>query len=441
MSSSSTSSDPALTSEDISEFSDFESWETNVIEAELDSAIGEDDDSSSNSNQGTTLKNDSENGNPLEGEYWRLWNAVNDAIKTLDKKRNSLHSELSKARGAEDTMARAQLLVSNLYLFQGGVRRATVIDWENGGVEVELALDCTGKYESPSAEADALFAQARKLKRGSQVVADLLKETDKAWEILQEAKLDLQSNFDLQKANDDDNDRSFDQGRLALVKDRLTRTSRITKIQIPTVNDDTSYRSSSTSDTRSNTGGNYNKNSNQRERKPEVGSPASNIRKLLSPGGCVVLVGRNRRGNENLSLNIARGNDIWMHSRGCPGAHVLIQNRRGGPKPSEACLQFGADLAVFYSDMRNEKKADVTAAEPKHILKPRGAPLGAIKIREEWRTFVGRPDRVPDELKLAREGSGQTDEYHMSDKAKHRRRTKLAAEEERIKRKQQRKGQ
>ena len=101
------------------------------------------------------------------------------------------------------------------------------------------------------------------------------------------------------------------------------------------------------------------------------------------------------------------------------------------------CLQFGADLAIFYSDLRNENKAEVTAAESKNIQKPRGAPLGAVKLRKEWKTFVGRPDRVPDELKEAREASGQTDEYHMSDKAKHRRRTRQAAEEDRAKRRQQ----
>ena len=145
------------------------------------------------------------------------------------------------------------------------------------------------------------------------------------------------------------------------------------------------------------------------------------------------MVGRDRRGNEYLSLSVARGNDIWMHSRGCPGAHVLIQNRRGSPKPTDACLQFGADLAIFYSDLRNEVKAEVTAAEPKHIQKPRGAPLGAIKLREEWKTFVGRPDMVPDELKEARDQSGQSDEYRSVDKAKHRRRTKQAADEDRAK--------
>jgi hypothetical protein len=118
-------------------------------------------------------------------------------------------------------------------------------------------------------------------------------------------------------------------------------------------------------------------------------------------------------------------------------------NRRGGPKVTEECLQFAADLAIFYSDFRNENRAEVTAVEPKHILKPRGAPLGAVKIREEWKTLVGRPDFVPDDLKEARDQSGTMDEYHLHDKAIHRRRTREAAEEDRrqsrLKRKRDRK--
>jgi predicted ribosome quality control (RQC) complex YloA/Tae2 family protein len=280
-------------------------------------------------------------------------------------------------------------------------------------VEVELILDA--QYDSASAEADALFARARKLKRGSKVVSDLLEQTADAWNLLQEAQVDLQSALD---ANE------VDHGRLALVQDRLTRSFRATNFRIPS---ETDSRSSATSSSSSNT--------SRRQSKPEIGTPTSNIRKLQSPGGCTVLVGRNRRGNENLSLAIARGQDIWMHSRGCPGAHVLIQNRRGGPTPTDECLQFAADLAIFYSDLRSENKAPVTAAEPKHLSKPRGAPLGAIKIREEWKTFVGRPDQVPEELKVAREESGQSNEYRSSDKAKHRRRTKQVAEEEKAKRK------
>ncbi|MGK3734289.1 MAG: putative ribosome quality control (RQC) complex YloA/Tae2 family protein [Bacillariaceae sp.] len=393
-------------------FSTWEIDEENIEESTEYIDVEEDQDEGNNADDSSST---------VLFEEHRIWSkAVDDAIKTLKKKRNSLQSELAKAEGAESTAERAKLLVSNLYMFQGGVKSATVIDWENDDKEVELNLD-TEKYSSASDEADALFSLVRKLKRGSKIVANLLEETAAAWDILREVESDLRSAMD-ERGED------VDEGRLALVKERLTRTLKTTKFQVPTADGiNNSIKSINSSG----------QNKNRREKKPDLGTPASNVRKLTSPGGCIVLVGRNRRGNEHLSLSVARGNDIWMHSRGAPGAHVIIQNRRGGPTVTDECLQFGADLAIFYSDLRNENKAEVTAAEPKHIQKPRGAPLGAVKLREEWKTFVGRPDRVPSELKEAREGSGQTDEYHMSDKAKHRRRTKQVAEDDRIKRKQQ----
>ena len=71
-------------------------------------------------------------------EEYKMWTkAVEKAVKALGKKRKSLESELAKAEGAEKTAARAQLLVSNLYMFQDGVKTATVNDWENDGKEVE----------------------------------------------------------------------------------------------------------------------------------------------------------------------------------------------------------------------------------------------------------------------------------------------------------------
>ena len=73
---------------------------------------------------------------------------------------------------------------------------------------------------------------------------------------------------------------------------------------------------------------------------------------------------------------------------------------------TEDDLQFAANLAIFYSDARTERKAAVTTAEPKHITKPRGAPPGAVSLRQEGNTLMGRPDLVSEDLKVAREESG-----------------------------------
>jgi predicted ribosome quality control (RQC) complex YloA/Tae2 family protein len=233
---------------------------------------------------------------PLMEEYQSWSTALKKAIKALEKKRNSLQLEYDKAQGVEDTVARAQLLVSNLYLFTPGVKTATVQDWENDCVDVELTLN--PKYDSANAEADAMFAQARKLKRGSQIVKELLEETADAWDLFQEAQTDLESACV---------ENEVEQGQLALVQDRLKRSSRKTNFQIPSPPSPPEQGSKSRT------------KSNGQPSKPVIGSPQSNIRKLMSPGGCIVFVGRNRRGNDNLSMTIARGNDIWMHSRGCPG--------------------------------------------------------------------------------------------------------------------------
>ena len=59
------------------------------------------------------------------------------------------------------------------------------------------------------------------------------------------------------------------------------------------------------------------------------------------------------------------------------------------------------------------------------MLKPARAPLGAVKLREEYKVVTGFPGDVPDELKQAREQQGDNAEfYRRADKAKLRKRNK-----------------
>jgi hypothetical protein len=91
-------------------------------------------------------------------------------------------------------------------------------------------------------------------------------------------------------------------------------------------------------------------------------------------------------------------------------------------------MQFAANLASFYSDARTERKAPITTASPKHIQKPKGAPLGAVKVRQELNTLTGYPADVDDELKIARERSGviwdESGSRSHGVKAKNRKKTK-----------------
>jgi predicted ribosome quality control (RQC) complex YloA/Tae2 family protein len=378
-----------------------DSWETDQEDEEEDGINVTLTDREENSSG----KSDSCKDNSLISEYMQWKDALNGCAEALEKKEASLQSELQKAEKIEETIQRAELITSNMYVFTSGVRSATVNDWNRNGMEVELTLD--DAYDSASAEADALFQQARKVKRGSQIVRPMLDEVENAKEIL----LQIQQDFESALMGDG----SVNESVFRLLQKRLQQTSKNTGFREPTLSNSGAGSSQKTQS--------INQGSTK---KPVIGTPASNLRKFISPGGCVVIVGRNRKGNEYLTFNVAKGDDIWMHARGCPGAHVLIQKRRGSPPVTEECMQFAANLAVFYSDARSEASYDVTTTEPKHLLKPRGAPLGAVKLRQESGTVVGRPNNVPGECKQARDASGQDTEYRFQDKAKHRRRTREA---------------
>jgi predicted ribosome quality control (RQC) complex YloA/Tae2 family protein len=261
----------------------------------------------------------------LDHQRWTA--SVQSATQNLEKKRVSLQSELEKAESLEAIVARAQLITNNLYLFNSpSIKKMTVQDWENDGQEVELILNPS--YDSAAAEADALFQQARKLKRGSTVVQALMEETARALEVLHDAQMDLASALL-------DND-EVDENVFLLVQDRLLRSSKMTNFSPPQTDVNPQRQT---------------RLSGNKMRKPEMGTPASNVRKIISPySGCTILVGRNRRGNEYLSFKEARQNDFWLHARGTPGAHVLILQRSPQIVASDDCWQLAANLAAFYSD-------------------------------------------------------------------------------------------
>lgn len=236
-----------------------------------------------------SLLEDPTDQNPLVDEYYRWKEALAQCVAALQKKQRSLQAELEKADKVEETVQRAELITSNMYLFPPGVRTATLTDWNQDGAEVECTLN--DAYDSASAEADALFQQARKLKRGSKIVGPLLADIDAAQESLDEIQLDLEAAL---------SDDTVNENILRLVQDRLLRSVKNTGFRVPT-------------DTHTKEGGKKQQSSNGKRRaKAAVGTPASNLRKLTSPGGCNVIVGRNRKGNEYLTFNIARGDDIWM---------------------------------------------------------------------------------------------------------------------------------
>jgi predicted ribosome quality control (RQC) complex YloA/Tae2 family protein len=107
-----------------------------------------------------------------------------------------------------------------------------------------------------------------------------------------------------------------------------------------------------------------------------------------SSDGFTVLVGKNSRQNEEVTFHEARANDIWLHARGVPGAHVII--RSGGRPVPEATLREAAALAAYYSQFRSSGNVPVDHTEQRYVRHMKGGGPGMV-IYERERTIYVTP--------------------------------------------------
>jgi hypothetical protein len=127
------------------------------------------------------------------------------------------------------------------------------------------------------------------------------------------------------------------------------------------------------------------------------GSPALPYRRFRSSGGLEIRVGRGARKNDDLTFRHAAPDDVWLHVRESPGAHVVLRWGRSENPPARD-LEEAAILAALHSDARHAGVVPVDWTLRKHVRKPRKAPPGAV-IPDRVKTLFVEPDPgLPDRL-------------------------------------------
>jgi predicted ribosome quality control (RQC) complex YloA/Tae2 family protein len=93
---------------------------------------------------------------------------------------------------------------------------------------------------------------------------------------------------------------------------------------------------------------------------------------------------------------MAREEDIWLHAKDIPGAHVII--RTVGKEAPPATLMEAAGLAALFSKARKSRHVPVDYTLKKHVHKPKGARPGMV-IYEHQKTIMATPDEeLPERL-------------------------------------------
>jgi len=112
------------------------------------------------------------------------------------------------------------------------------------------------------------------------------------------------------------------------------------------------------------------------EPKNKKAAVAAKPLRYISSDGFDIYVGKNNTQNDYLTLKMANGNDIWLHTKEIPGSHVIIVT--GGKEPPVSTLIEAANLAAFYSKARNSAQVPVDYVAKKYVKKPSGAKPGFV---------------------------------------------------------------
>ncbi len=102
--------------------------------------------------------------------------------------------------------------------------------------------------------------------------------------------------------------------------------------------------------------------------------------------GFSVLVGRNNRQNDLLTLRLSRAEDVWLHVKNAPGSHVLIKaDHRAVP---DAVIYRAAQLAAYHSAGRQSAQVPVDYTVVKNVWKPSGAKPGMVLYEKQHTVYV-----------------------------------------------------
>lgn len=108
--------------------------------------------------------------------------------------------------------------------------------------------------------------------------------------------------------------------------------------------------------------------------------------------GRKIIVGRNNKENDVLSLKMSAKSDIWFHTKDIPGSHVVLQTH--GLKLAEIEKNFpeeiktAASIAAYHSKGKSSENVPVDYTEIKYVRKPNGTKPGMVIFKNNKTIWV-----------------------------------------------------
>ena len=249
-----------------------------------------------------------------------------NTVDRLSRKINLQRADLKKCADREQLRIKGDLLQANLYRIERGSSAVTVENfYAEDNAPITIKLDPT---KSPAMNAQRFYKEYNKAKTRELM---LTKQIEKATEELSyiESVQDMLS-------------RCETEAELSAIRSELREQGYIRAA----------------------------KGTSKRKDKP---LPPIEYK---SSDGFRILVGRNNKQNDQLTLRMAAKNDIWLHTKGIHGTHVIIVGE--GREISDTAITEAARIAAAHSKGRDSSQVPVDYTRVKNVSKPNGALPGKV---------------------------------------------------------------
>ncbi len=112
--------------------------------------------------------------------------------------------------------------------------------------------------------------------------------------------------------------------------------------------------------------------------------------RVVRIAGWDVLIGKSAAGNDYITMNLAKPDDLWLHAEGIPGSHVLVRNPGKRDVPQEI-LRKAASFAAYHSKAKNAGRVAIAYTDAKYVRKPKGAKPGMVVLAQR-KTIMAVPE-------------------------------------------------
>jgi predicted ribosome quality control (RQC) complex YloA/Tae2 family protein len=266
-----------------------------------------------------------------------LAKALRAQSKRLARRSEAVQQDLARLDDTERLRRTGRMLLAQGAKVPRGATTAVLEDWEAGGT-LEVTLDPSVPAKQ---QAERFFHEARRVQRGAEQMWARYEATERELEAVRALLAEVDAALELSPITL----RGWGEAARALkvvVHDGVDARGRV-RTTVP-------------------------------ERLP--------FHAYRTEDGHKVLVGRGAADNDRLTVSVARPQDLWLHARGYPGAHVVVPLQRGEAPPPGALLD-AATLAAHHSDARGQDLVEVTWTERRYVRKARKSAVGQVTVDRE----------------------------------------------------------